>query len=140
MSDAVSPIAACIATGLGATCVQAVANALIPELSAYGVTGPSLVWGLAGGYAGEMLRRMKAQEEGKPHPPRMAWPALLLSAAIGALGGNWAAQQWFSGANAATAVAGCSAFVGATWQWLLLALLPAVIDAGKVVIAKWAQK
>lgn len=137
MADVATPIAACVAAGLGATCLQSLANALWPELSAYGVTGPSLVWGLAGGYAGEMLRRQKAAEDGKPHT-KLATPALLLSAAIGGLGGSWFAKAWFGGS--VEAVAGSSAFIGATWQWLVLAWLPAIIDAGKTVIARWASK
>lgn len=137
MADAVTPITACVAAGLGATCLQSIATAVWPELSAYGVTGPSLVWGLAGGYAGEMLRRQKAAEEKRPHT-KLALPALMLSAGIGALAGNWAAKTWFSGGIEATA--GLSAFFGATWQWLILAWMPAIIDAGKALIGKWASK
>jgi len=116
MADIASPIAICVAGGVTAACVQS----LIPELGAYGVSGPSILWGAVGAYAGDMLRMLQAQEAGKTYT-RMTRGMLFVSSAVGAIGGPWAAQAVAGGGLLATG--GCSVIVGATWhvllQWLM---------------------
>lgn len=116
MADIASPIAICLAGGVTAACVQS----LMPDLGAYGVSGPSIFWGAVGAYAGDMLRMLQAQEAGKVYN-RMTRGMLFVSSAVGAIGGPWAAQVAAGGGLLATC--GCSVIVGATWhvllQWIL---------------------
>lgn len=116
MADIASPIALCLAGGITAACVQS----LVPELGAYGVSGPSILWGGIGAYAGDMLRMLQAQEAGKAYT-RMTRGMLFVSGAVGAIGGPWSAQALSGGGLLATC--GGSVIVGATWnvllQWLV---------------------
>lgn len=121
MADIASPIAICLAGGVTAACMQS----LIPELSAYGVSGPSILWGGVGAYAGDVLRLMQAQDAGRAYT-RMTRGMLFVSGAVGAVGGPWAAQAVAGGGVLATC--GCSVIVGATWHWLLQQVLQRVIS------------
>lgn len=121
MADIASPIAICFAGGVTAACLQA----LVPDLSAYGVSGPSVLWGGVGAYAGDMLRLMQAQDAGRAYT-RMTRGMLFISGAVGAVGGPWAAQAVAGGGLLATC--GSSVIVGATWHWLLQQALQRVIN------------
>lgn len=121
MADIASPIAICLAGGITAACVQSLA----PDLASWGVSGPSILWGGVGAYAGDVLRLLQAQDAGRAYT-RMTRGMLFVSGAVGAVGGPWAAQVAAGGGLLATC--GCSVIVGATWHWLLQQVLQRVIN------------
>lgn len=121
MADIASPIATCLAGGITAACLQSLA----PDLASWGVSGPSILWGGVGAYAGDMLRLMQAQDAGRAYTRMTRW-MLFISGAVGSVVGPWAAQALAGGGVLATC--GSSVIVGATWHWFLLPVVQRVIN------------
>lgn len=130
MADAIGPIAVCAAAGVGAACIDAVAQSMGINAASFGLTLPALFWAGVGCYAGDILAR---RQEAMPRH-KLTFLVWLVSMLIGALFGNWVAGVMFGGER--IAVAGASAFLGATWQ----ALFPVLQDVGKTLLARIGSK